>query len=394
MTFTVRVVQSIEEIPAPVWNRCANPPGRPSNPFVDHAFLLALEKSGSVAARTGWQPFHVVLERAHEESSGEICGVMPAYLKNHSRGEYVFDHSWAEAYHRAGGRYYPKLQSSVPFTPVTGPRLLTADGGDDAELKRALLTGAVNVAEQVGVSSLHLTFLESAEWELASELGLLQRMDQQFHFVNEGYSTFDDFLAALASKKRKNVRRERRDALATGIEVEWVTGSDLSERHWDVFFEFYMDTGSRKWGSPYLNRQFFSLVGEWMPERVLLVMARRRGRYVAGALNFIGSDALYGRNWGAIEDHPFLHFELCYYQAIDFAIAHQLARVEAGAQGAHKIARGYVPTPTYSAHWIRDAGFRHAVARYLKEETRQVRAEIDYLAGHAPFRAEVAEPPE
>jgi len=382
MSFTVRAVQTIEDVPTTAWNRCANPAGRPSNPFVDHAFLLALEKSGSVTARTGWQPFHVVLEAA-----GEICGAMPAYLKNHSRGEYVFDQSWAEAYQRAGGRYYPKLQSSVPFTPVTGPRLLTPDGADAPDRKRALLTGATHVAEQLGVSSLHLTFLECAECELATELGLLQRMDQQFHFVNEGYGAFDDFLAELASKKRKNVKRERRDALANGIDVEWVTGSDLAERHWDAFFEFYMDTGNRKWGSPYLNRQFFSLIGEAMPERILLVLARRAGRYVAGALNFIGSEALYGRNWGAIEDHPFLHFELCYYQAIDFAIARKLARVEAGAQGAHKIARGYVPAPTYSAHWIRDSGFRSAVARYLKEETRQVKAEIDYLAEHAPFRA-------
>lgn len=383
MSFTVRPVERIADVPASAWNRCANPEGRPFNPFVDHAFLLALEASGSVAARTGWQPFHILLE-----AGGELSGAMPAYVKNHSRGEYVFDQAWAEAFHRAGGRYYPKLQASVPFTPATGPRLLTPDDHHAPERRRTLLAGAVQVAERIGVSSLHLTFLECAEWQLAAELGFLQRMDQQFHFINDGYTTFDDFLAQLASKKRKNVRRERRDALANGISVEWVTGSDLKEHHWDAFFEFYMDTGNRKWGSPYLTRRFFSLVGQAMPERVLLVLAKRDGRYIAGALNFIGSDALYGRNWGAIEDHPFLHFEVCYYQAIDFAIASKLARVEAGAQGAHKIARGYVPSPTYSAHWIADAGFRSAVARYLKEETRQVKAEIGYLAEHTPFREE------
>ena len=383
MSFTVRAVQNIADVPAAEWNRCANPPNRPYNPFVDHAFLNALEESHSVSARTGWQPFHVLLE-----DSGVLCGAMPLYLKSHSRGEYVFDQAWADAYHRAGGRYYPKLQSSVPFTPVTGPRLLTPNGESMVDHKRTLLSGALKVAEQLGVSSLHVTFLECDEWVLAPELGLLQRMDQQFHFLNSGYATLDHFLAELASKKRKNVKRERREALAGGTEVEWVTGNDLTERHWDAFWEFYMDTGSRKWGSPYLTRQFFSLVGAAMPERVLLVLARRNGRYIAGALNFIGSDALYGRNWGTVADQPFLHFEVCYYQAIDFAISRKLARVEAGAQGAHKIARGYVPAPTYSAHWIKDSGFRSAVARYLKEETRQVKAEIDYLAEHAPFRAD------
>ena len=382
MAFTARAVQSITDVPAADWNRCANPvPDDTYNPFVDHRFLRALEVSRSVDARSGWQPFHLVLEE------GEIpCGVMPMYVKGHSRGEYVFDASWAEALHRAGGRYYPKLQVSVPFTPATGPRLLAPPGPARDARERALLAGAIRVAEQLEVSSLHLTFLEERQWQLAAGFGLLQRIDQQFHFLNRDYDCFERFLADLASKKRKNVRRERKDALANDLTVEWVTGSDLREKHWDAFFEFYIDTGGRKWGSPYLTRQFFSLVGETMPERTLLILARRGARYVAGALNFIGSHALYGRNWGCVEDHPFLHFELCYYQAIDFAIAHGLARVEAGAQGAHKIARGYVPAPTYSAHWIRDPGFRAAVARYLEAERDHVREDIEYLEGHVPFR--------
>ena len=378
---TARIAHSIAEVSAADWNACANPGGAiADNPFLDHAFLHALEASGSASARTGWQPFHVVLE-----DSGRVVGVVPMYLKNHSRGEYVFDHAWADAWHRAGGKYYPKLQVSVPFTPATGRRLLANPSAGDVE--QQLIAACVQVARQTEVSSLHLTFLPEEQWRALGDAGLLQRVDQQFHWQNHGYASFDDFLGELASKKRKNLKRERREVVENGIDIEWVTGSDIREHHWDAFFKFYMDTGSRKWGSPYLTRKFFSFVTETMADRILLVMCRRNGRYIAGALNFIGSDALYGRNWGCIEDHRFLHFEACYYQAIDFAIDRKLARVEAGAQGPHKVARGYVPRPTYSAHWIRDPGFRDAIARYLKEERAYVQQDIDYLNEHTPFRA-------
>jgi len=380
---SARILHGIEEISAADWNRCACPAtGRPYNPFLRHEFLHALEASGSAVAATGWQPFHLALEE-----DGELLGVVPLYLKSHSQGEYVFDYAWADAWHRAGGSYYPKLQGAVPFTPATGPRLLAADGSEDTE--RLLLGACMQVAEQIEVSSLHLTFLPERQWRMAGEMGYLQRMDTQFHWHNPGYRSFDDFLADLSSKKRKNLRRERRDALADGIEIEWVTGSDLTEAHWDAFYRFYMDTGSRKWGSPYLKRAFFSMISERMAEDVLLVMCRRNGRYIAGALNFIGSDTLFGRNWGCIEDHRFLHFETCYYQAIDFAISRGLAKVEAGAQGGHKVARGYLPEATYSAHWIRDAGFRRAVADYLEREREHVRGDIEYVEGHAPFKSSI-----
>ncbi len=382
---TARIVHSIDEIPAHVWNACANPGAPiPDNPFLDHGFLRALEKSGSATARTGWQPFHVVLERA----GSDVIGVVPMYMKNHSRGEYVFDNAWADAWHRAGGKYYPKLQVSVPFTPASGRRLLTRpDAGDDVE--RQLTAACVQIAKQSDVSSLHMTFLPETQWRTLGDMGLLQRVDQQFHWHNRGYTTFEDFLAELASKKRKNLKRERREVVEAGIDIEWVTGSDIREHHWDAFFDFYTDTGNRKWGSPYLTRKFFSLVTEAMADRILLIMCKRAGRYIAGALNFIGSDALYGRNWGCIEDHRFLHFEACYYQAIDFAISRGLARVEAGAQGPHKVARGYVPQATYSAHWIADAGLRDAIARYLKEERNYVQQDIDYLSEHTPFRSDL-----
>jgi uncharacterized protein len=376
---TARTLNAIDEIDAAVWDGCANPPDLPRNPFLSHAFLRALEVSGSATAKTGWRPFHLILE-----DGGAVLGVVPMYLKGHSQGEYVFDHAWADAWHRAGGHYYPKLQVSVPFTPATGRRLLARDA--DPEIERALLDACALVAEQAGVSSLHITFLPEAQWRLAADCDYLQRVDQQFHWCNQGYTSFDGFLADLASKKRKNLKRERRDALADGIEIEWVTGSDLRESHWDAFYQFYLDTGSRKWGSPYLTRRFFSEIGGSMADEVLLILCRRAGRYIAGALNFIGGDTLFGRNWGCIEDHPFLHFEACYYQAIDFAIAHGLERVEAGAQGSHKIARGYRPMPTYSAHWIGDPGFREAVAAYLKREREHVRGEMAWLAEHMPFR--------
>lgn len=308
------------------------------------------------------------------------------YLKSHSQGEYVFDYSWADAFERAGGRYYPKLQVSVPFTPATGRRLLVRTDTGDPDLEKYLLSGMMQVSEQMEVSSVHITFATRQQWQLMGELGFLQRTHNQFHWKNDGYNSFEDFLAALSSKKRKNIRRERRGAVENGIVIERLTGDAIEERHWDDFYRFYMDTGSRKWGSPYLTRQFFSIIGETMADDILLVMCKRDGRYVAGAINFIGGECLFGRNWGCIEDHPFLHFEVCYYQAIEFAIERGLARVEAGAQGEHKLARGYMPTHTYSAHWIANQSFRDAVDNYLKNERRYVSEEIDYIAEHGPFR--------
>jgi predicted N-acyltransferase len=359
----------------------------PFNPFIAHHFLAALEASGSAAARAGWQPQHLVAET----TSGTIVGVAPCYLKSHSRGEYVFDAGWAEAYERAGGSYYPKVQVSVPFTPVTGRRLLARPGPEVHAVQAGLAAGLVELCRLREASSVHLTFLTEPEWQLLGEHGFLQRNDQQFHWDNDGYATFEDFLNALASRKRKAIRRERRDALPAGLTVEWLTGSDLTESAWDAFFAFYMETGSRKWGRPYLTRKFFSLIGETMRDHILLVMAKRAGRFIAGALNFIGSDTLYGRNWGAIEHHPFLHFEVCYYQAIEFAIAHKLARVEAGAQGEHKLARGYLPSTTYSAHYIADPGLRRAIADYLKRERAYVQAAGEELATYAPYRKVAAE---
>ncbi|MBX3497149.1 MAG: N-acetyltransferase [Parvibaculum sp.] len=378
----IRVVEGLAGVDAVAWDACANPPGEPANPFVSHAFLSALEESGSATRRTGWLPQHLLLE----DDRGRLAGAMPLYLKSHSRGEYIFDHGWANALENAGGRYYPKLQASVPFTPATGPRLLVPTGPGREAVEDALATGAVELATRLGVSSLHITFLAQRQWERLGRLCFLQRTDQQFHWHNRGYGSFDDFLADLSSRKRKMVRRERERAKENGITVEWVTGADLTEDHWDAFFAFYMDTGSRKWGSPYLSREFFSLIGERMAQETLLVMARRDGRLIAGALNFIGGDALYGRNWGALEHHPFLHFECCYYQAIEFAISRGLARVEAGAQGEHKLARGYLPARTHSAHWIANPSFREAVAEYLSREREYVDRDIAALGEFAPFR--------
>jgi uncharacterized protein len=377
--FVVCLAASIAEIPAADWDACAS--SQP-NPFTSHAFLRALEDSGSAAAETGWLPQHLLLE----DASGTLLGCMPCYLKSHSRGEYVFDHGWADAYLRAGGRYYPKLQASIPFTPVTGKRLLVRPGEAVAERGALLLQAAKQVTDRLGVSSLHITFLTREEWQRAGESGLLKRTDQQNHWQNQDYSSFEDFLSALSSRKRKGIRRERREALEGSIDIEWVTGSDLTEAHLDAFFAFYIDTGSRKWGSPYLTRECFSLLRETMADEMLLILARRSGTYIAGALNFIGRNALYGRYWGAIEEHPFLHFEICYYQAIDFAIAHRLARVEAGAQGAHKLARGYLPSETYSAHYIADPALRRAVADYLKRERLSVAREIAFLSDEAPYK--------
>lgn len=378
----VRIIQSLAEVSPKDWDACAIPPGEPVNPFLRHAFLNALEESGSATRRTGWLPLHLLLE----DEAGALVGAVPMYLKNHSRGEYVFDHGWADAFERAGGNYYPKLQISVPFTPATGPRLLTAPGEKRGETEDTLLAAVLEVARRQDASSAHFTFLNERQWNILGAHGLLQRTDQQFHWQNNGYGSFEDFLGALSSRKRKNIRKEREQALAGGVEIEWVTGADINENHWDAFFSFYIDTGNRKWGTPYLTRTFFSLIGERMPEDILLIMARRNGKYIAGALNFIGSDTLYGRNWGAIEHHPFLHFECCYYQAMDFAIARGLACVEAGAQGEHKLARGYLPVRTYSAHWIANPSFRSAVEHYLERERQYVEEGIAVLGEHSPFR--------
>jgi predicted N-acyltransferase len=348
--------------------------------------LHSLEASGSATARTGWQPQHLVAETAE----GTIVGAVPCYLKSHSRGEYVFDHGWADAYEHAGGRYYPKLQVSVPFTPATGPRLLVRQAEDD-DVRAALVQGLIELCRRHQASSVHVTFAPKPEWDFLAGHGFLQRTDTQFHWENAGYASFEDFLSALNARKRKTIRRERREALAPGISVHWLTGTDLTEDVWDSFFAFYMETGSRKWGRPYLTRAFYSLVGDRMRDRIVLMMAKRSGRWIAGAINFIGADTLFGRHWGAIEHHPFLHFEMCYYQAIEFAIAKKLARVEAGAQGEHKLLRGYLPTTTYSAHYIADPRLRRAIADFLVRERAGVEAFSAELAAAAPFRKDLAQ---
>ena len=376
--FTVAAHGSIADIGREAWDACAAPCG---NPTLSYDFLHACEESGCVSARAGWVPRHVAVRDERER----VVGVMPLYLKGHSQGEYVFDHSWADAWERAGGSYYPKLLSAVPFTPVTGPRLLAAD----SRVRDALLKGAVALADQLALSSLHVNFPTLPEWTDMGEAGLLRRQDIQYWWDNDGYATFDDFLAALSSSRRKTIRRERRDAQAGVDEIVTLTGAEITEEHWDAFFAFYMDTGSRKWGRPYLNRLFFSLIGKRMADRIALVMARKDGAWIAGALNFIGDDALYGRQWGALEQVPFLHFELCYYQAIEFAIARGLKRVEAGAQGEHKLARGYLPRPVYSAHYIADPALRRAVGDYLERERPAVEMEMLSLATEcSPFRRE------
>ncbi len=354
--------------------------GRPDNPFLDHALFLALEQSGSATGRTGWQPQHLVLRGADDRP----LGLMPLFLKSHSQGEYVFDYGWADAFQRAGGSYYPKLQCAVPFTPVTAPKLLIAN--NDPSLKAALLGAAELLAERTGVSSVHATFVTDDEAALAYGTGWLLRHDTQFHWHNPGFDSFEQFLETLSSRHRKVTRRERRDALADGLTVRWITGADLTEAVWDAFFEFYMDTGSRKWGRPYLNRRFFSLLSEAMADRVLLILAYDGDEPIAGTLSLIGTDTLYGRYWGATRQVPFLHFELCYYQAIDFAVAHGLKTVEAGAQGEHKLARGYEPTTTRSVHWIGHPGLREAVADFLERERNAVDQEQRVLSNYTPFR--------
>lgn len=378
----VKVLPALREVPAAAWDAIANPDPASFNPFLAHAFLNALEETGCVGRGTGWTPRHLVIE----DEAGSLAAAAPCYLKSHSQGEYVFDHAWADAYMRAGGRYYPKLQIAVPFTPVPGPRLLVRPGAGAAANEQALAAAAIELAAQSGLSSVHVTFLDAGAQERLGALGYLKRTGQQFHWRNEGYSSFEAFLETFASRKRKAVRKERAQALSAGISIEHLTGSDVTEAHWDAFYAFYMDTGDRKWGRPYLNRAFFSALGQRMANNCLLVMAKRDGRYIAGALNLIGGDCLYGRYWGATEHHPFLHFEVCYYQAIDYAITHGLPRVEAGAQGEHKLARGYLPVETYSAHYLADPSLRAAVARYLDQERMAVREENEDLAELGPYR--------
>jgi uncharacterized protein len=396
-------VRAISEIQAAEWDACANPHASASgailssstlstsqpdtfNPFISHGFLASLEASKSVGGHSGWLVQHLVLRNADKA----VAAVAPCYVKSHSRGEYVFDYGWAEAYANAGGSYYPKLQVAVPFTPATGRRLLVRPSANQDEVRRALAGRLVELCRIDDASGVHVTFAAEDEYRFLGELGFLQRTDQQFHWENPGYQSFDDFLAALAARKRKNIRRERQDALQNGITVHWLAGRDLTEDAWDHFFAFYMETGSRKWGRPYLTRPFFSLVTEAMRERILLVMAKRAGRWIAGALNFIGSHTLFGRHWGAVEHHPFLHFELCYYQAIEYAIVNKMPRVEAGAQGEHKIARGYMPKTTFSAHYIADPALRRAIADYLNRERAYVAAAGEELAAAGPYRQDAA----
>ncbi|MEZ5759580.1 MAG: GNAT family N-acetyltransferase [Paracoccaceae bacterium] len=367
------------------WDSCACPEaaaGRPVDPFTTHRFLLALERSGSVGPGTGWDPRPLVAR-----AEGRVVAVAPLFVKSHSQGEYIFDHGWADALERAGGRYYPKLQIAVPFTPATGRRFLTAPGWETAG-RAALVEGAVQVAAQARLSSVHVTFCTEAEATAGEAMGLLHRVTQQYHWENRGYADFGDFLAALSSRKRKTIRKEREVAQGFGGTIRRLTGGDIRPEHWDAFWRFYQDTGSRKWGRPYLTRAFFDELHETMRDDVLLVLAERGGRPVAGALNLIGRDTLFGRYWGAVEDHPCLHFECCYYQAIDFAIERRMARVEAGAQGEHKLARGYLPSKIHSLHWIGEPSFRDAVARYLRAEGDAVGQEIAALADYGPFRKE------
>ncbi len=369
-----RLLVRAAELPAAQWDACAGE----ANPFVRHAFVTALEDSGSATPRTGWTPAHLVAEGA----DGRAAAILPAWAKTHSRGEYVFDQGWAEAFEQAGGSYYPKLQLCSPFTPATGPRILLRD----PSLASTMIAAAETLTRANGFSSAHATFLppDQAAWFEAA--GWLIRHDIQFHWHNQGYASFDDFLGALASRKRKAIRRERAEALAGGLRVVHLTGRDLREEHWDAFWRFYQDTGARKWGRPYLTRSFFSLVGERMGERILLILALRGQKPIAGALNFIGSDTLFGRYWGCVEDIPFLHFELCYHQAVEWAIAHGLLRVEAGAQGEHKLARGYLPVTTRSAHWLAHPGLRAAVAQFLERERAAVARVGAALREAGPFR--------
>ncbi|MBG0809416.1 N-acetyltransferase [Methylosinus sp. H3A] len=388
---TARFIPSLEQIDAAAWDALANPRGLSAeeaggerfNPFISSVFLLALERSKSVGARTGWTPLYTILENAE----GRLVAAAPSYVKTHSMGEYVFDFGWAQAYENAGGRYYPKVQVAVPFTPATGRRLLVARDAPEGALPG--LVHALRALRQAAeASSIHVTFATEGEVGALAAEGFAPRLGEQFHFFNENYRDFDAFLAALSSRKRKTIKRERRDALGDDLSIDLLTGADIKSAHWDKFFAFYMDTGERKWGRPYLTRDFFDRIGETMAERILLIMARRGGDYIAGAINFLGDDAIYGRNWGALEERPFLHFEVCYYQAIEYAIRHGYKRVEAGAQGEHKLARGYRPVATHSAHDFADPRLRTAVVEFLSRETVAVDESIADYEASLPFRRE------
>ena len=380
---SVTVLTSLSQIAEADWDACACPEaatGRPRDPFTTHRFLYALEQSGSVGGRSGWDPRYLTVQDGED-----IIATAPLYGKHHSQGEYIFDHSWAHALENAGGDYYPKLQIAVPFTPATGRRFLTKPGHDITGMS-ALIQGAVQLAAKNELSSVHATFCTEAEALAGAEMGLLHRITTQYHWLNDGYATFDDFLSALSSRKRKTIRKERRTAQEFGGTICTLTGDDIKPHHWDAFWLFYMDTGSRKWGTPYLTRAFFDIAHETMRDDIALVICERDGRPVAGALNFIGRDVLFGRYWGCVEHHPCLHFEACYYQAIDFAIENGLKRVEAGAQGEHKLARGYLPAPTHSLHWIANPSFREAVDHYLQREREAVDEDIEILTSYGPFR--------
>lgn len=377
----IKIIKSLSEVSPEAWDACAGT----DNPFVRHAFLSALEDSGSATGETGWLGQHLVIE----DPAGGIAACAPLYLKNHSYGEYVFDWGWADAYERAGGRYYPKLQCAVPFTPVTGPRLLVNQAlsdGQRREMRLALIAGMAQLAQNLGVSSLHVTFPTEDEWEAFGSAGYLQRIGQQFHWENKGFKTFDDFLGELSSRKRKNIKKERRAVHDAGLDIRVLEGADITEGHWDAFFQFYMDTTDKKWGQAYLTRRFFSLLGERLGRAVVLIVVEKDGRPVAGALNLRGGATLYGRNWGCVADYKFLHFEACYYQAIDYAIAQGLKWVEAGAQGPHKVQRGYLPRRTFSAHWIADNGFRDAVSGFLNDESRGIEREMSAYGAFSPFK--------
>ena len=383
---SVRLVDAIDEIQASDWDACAQPDLAMANPFVSHAFLTALEASGSVSGEAGWLPRHLIVE----DSEGRLLGCAPTYVKNHSHGEYVFDWAWADAFERAGGNYYPKLQVAVPFSPVTGPRLLVRPSAETAsrDIARTMIAALETIAERLNVSSVHATFTTKDEFALFERQGWIPRLGLQFHWQNQGYQNFDEFLASLQSRKRKAIKKERREVAAQGIEVACYNGDDIKSEHWDDFYRFYVTTYDRKWGYPYLTRTFFDLLHETMRDRVALVIARKDGDAVAGAINMVGGEGLFGRNWGCDADFKFLHFEACYYQAIDFAIERGLTRVEAGTKGLHKLQRGYLPTPTYSAHWIRHDGFRDAVADFCTAERRELTTEMDLLAGQLPYRRE------
>ena len=385
-TATVRIVDSLSSIDPATWDACAGIGGPDDNPFVSHAFLLALEESGSVGADAGWLPQHVIIE----SPAGDLIAAAPMYVKGHSYGEYVFDHAWADAYERAGGRYYPKLLCAVPFTPVTGPRLLVPVGPDAPARRSLLISALTQVANKSGMSSLHVNFLPEADAVAMKSAGFALRIGEQFHWENDGYTDFDTFLAALTSRKRKAIKKERRAVAEAGIEVQALTGDAIRQHHWDAFHEFYVATYDRKWGYPYLTRSFFSILSERLADRVVLVMAEKDGLPLAGALNMRGSDALFGRNWGCAQDHKFLHFETCYYQAIAFAIEYGIGRVEAGTQGPHKIQRGYLPKPTWSAHWFADSRFQDAIGDYCDRERHAIEDEMRYLAQKSPFRNDCA----